>query len=481
MSITGYLAGARQRLFEFGAFVEREPDSLPPRLQMWADWMAEREEPGLTTWVAFAVNPEENRPEGLLDDLVTMSRNLSAVARTDVLAVLVIVVDRPLTREQYDRWQAAKFHVGPVRVVPWVVDLTRNHLFQHEGLPRGIDPDLAMLVAPEPPIQIEEPAVEERPRRLRIPEAWVTVALLAIVTGIWLAMTIAGGSLDATKDDMNLLAAWGAMTRPEMWTEGAYWRLFTAAWVHIGIEHLFMNGMSLWFVGRVVEALFGHGRMLVIYLVSAVAGSVASAMLGPALVIGAGASGAIFGLVGAIVWYRISSPLRTRIAWRPLLVTLAANLGLGLALYKYVDNWNHLGGLAGGLLAAAAVGVPTVPQLPKPRFRLTGLVHVALAIVLVAASAWVVAGKVDLPGPGRQLARTSELVDAGRFVEAEPGLRAAVADQPNEPYLRYLLAFALYQQGKCREAQGEMNYVLSQDPDVPEYRELQAAIKACLH
>lgn len=481
--ITGYLAGTRQRFLEFGGFSERDPESISPMLQYHAEWMAERAEPGLTSWVAFLVDPADDRVAGLLDELAGMARSLAGTARTDVLALLVVVVSRPVTRQQYDRWQQGKFNVGPVRVVPWVVDLARNQLFPHEGLPMGIDPDLALLVAPEPPpepVHVQYTAEAPRRRGPRLPEFWLTLSLLAVLGAVWVAMTIAGGSLEATKDT-ELLIAWGAVNRPFLFMNREYWRLFTAAFLHIGLEHLVMNGLSLWFVGRAVEALFGRWRMVLIYLVAAVAGSVASTVLGPPIVVGAGASGAVFGLVGAIIWFRISSPMRHRIAWRPLLVTLVLNLGLGLALYHYIDNWNHLGGLVGGMVAAFAVGAPTVEGLALPRFRLPGPARWVAALALLALSVAPVAGYVELPGRGRDLARAMEALEDGRYAQAEQGLRRAVASMPDNPYLRYLLTHALYQQGKCREAQGELNYLLAMEPRDPDVLQLKDAIRACLH
>jgi membrane associated rhomboid family serine protease len=480
--IASYLQGARQRFTEFGGFTVYDPSALPETASAWADCLLVRAEPGLITLVA----PVPVGPEGAVrrtgEELAGLAERLAAESKAEALLVLLILSDVPLTKEQYDRWQDLRMAHRTVRLVPWVVDLPRHRLFEHTGPPFGIDPDLAILAAPEE----DETNVPEPPRAHVAAEppkpfwrmAPVTVGLIALMVLIWVAMTAAGRSLQAT-EEIDLLTRWGAQARPEIWLEGEYWRLFTANFLHIGLVHLAMNMFSLWVVGRVVELIYGSGRMLVIYLLSGVLAAAASAVLGPPVALSAGASGAILGLVGALLWFRFSSPLGERISLRQLLIVLGINLAVDLAAWKLIDNYNHLGGLVGGILAAMAVGVPAIDGLPWPKFRFGRWGHVALATVLLVACTALSAGAFELPGPGRDLARASDALDAGRWAEAESGFRKAVERQGDEPMPRLGLAWALYKQGRCQEAQAELTRAAAVAGDLASVSDMVTAINQC--
>lgn len=124
--------------------------------------------------------------------------------------------------------------------------------------------------------------------------SWIVLALNIIV---WLLMTLGGGSTD-----IRVLVHFGAKV-PWLVAGGEYWRLFTAIFLHIGFLHLAFNSYALYSLGPQVETLYGRNRFLMIYLLSGLAGSVASYVLSAS--VSAGASGAIFGLVGALTVYLI--------------------------------------------------------------------------------------------------------------------------------------------------------------------------------
>jgi len=470
--ITVYLQGVLQRFIEFGGFERLPPEAMPETLGEWAEDVLIRRDAGLVTLVAFVPWAMEGALRIARDELATLVDREAAVSEAAGLGLLVIVLDRPLTSEEYDRWQGLAVRQGTVRVVPWVVDLARGRLFPHRGPSYGIDPDLAMLAAPEP---VEHPPA---PQPVRRPVPWATAGLLGVIVGVWLVVTLLGGSIHAT-EQTDVLIRWGAVVRPDLFLTGQFWRLLTAAFLHIGLPHLMVNGLSLWWVGGAVETLFGPWRMLYIFLVAAVFGSAASSLLGPPVMVGAGASGGLFGLLGAIIWYRLSSPLGERIPWRPLLTTLGINLLFGLLLYQNIDNWNHLGGLLGGFLAAVAVGVPVVQGLPAPRLRLPRPLQVAAVAVLLLLTGSLVTGWVQVPGPARDLAQAIVALNEGRPADAEPLLARVVRRQPNDPRIRYFLIWTYYELGRCREAQMQLDRFLELAPNSPMRAELQEVVGSC--
>ncbi len=142
---------------------------------------------------------------------------------------------------------------------------------------------------------------------------------------------------------------------------GEVWRLFTAMFLHIGAVHLISNLIGLLMLGPIIEGHFGHWRFAAIYLLGGLLGSIASFAFSPAL--SAGASGAIFGLLGATLLYfyrfRENFGQRGRDILQSMFVVLVLNLFVGVSANN-VDNWGHVGGLIGGLLM-------TVGLLPRYR------------------------------------------------------------------------------------------------------------------
>ena len=132
---------------------------------------------------------------------------------------------------------------------------------------------------------------------------------------------------------------------------GEVWRLFTAMFLHIGAVHLISNLIGLLMLGPIIEGHFGHWRFAVIYLLGGLLGSVASFAFSPAL--SAGASGAIFALLGSTVLYfyrfRENFGKQGRDILQSMVVVLVLNLFVGFTANN-VDNWGHIGGLVGGVI-----------------------------------------------------------------------------------------------------------------------------------
>ncbi len=137
---------------------------------------------------------------------------------------------------------------------------------------------------------------------------------------------------------------------------GEWWRLITPMFLHIGLLHIAVNSYSLFIFGPQVEAVFGYRRFLAVYLVSGAAGVVLSFALSPTPSVGA--SGAIFGLVGAMLVYffrhrRLFGELGRR---RLVDIAMVAGINLLIGLSPGIDNWGHIGGLLGGAILAWLIG-----------------------------------------------------------------------------------------------------------------------------
>lgn len=127
---------------------------------------------------------------------------------------------------------------------------------------------------------------------------------------------------------------------------GEYYRLLTAIFLHGGMLHLFFNMYSLYAIGPFVERFFGSLTFLSIYLSAGVAGSIASFVFSP-YVPSVGASGAIFGLAGALL--AISMRSKNMKLFQNIFLIILINLFIGLSVPN-IDNWGHIGGLVFGFL-----------------------------------------------------------------------------------------------------------------------------------
>jgi rhomboid protease GluP len=174
----------------------------------------------------------------------------------------------------------------------------------------------------------------------------LTRLLLVAIAAGFLAETLLGGS-----QEPRVLVLLGANV-PELVLRGELWRLAASLFLHIGIVHLLVNGWALFQLGTLFELLLGSVRLAVVYFGSGIAGSVASVLfLGDPFGISAGASGAIFGLLGALIAFLLRRRERLLPPAKSLLLQLggwaAFNVFLGFSLPS-IDNAAHLGGCAVG-------------------------------------------------------------------------------------------------------------------------------------
>jgi len=149
--------------------------------------------------------------------------------------------------------------------------------------------------------------------------------------------------------ESNMVAIrFGAIVPVLIWEMGEYYRLITSMFVHFGWMHLFMNLVGLFIFGTRVERYYGTGVFLLIYFVAGISGSFASLFLTPHPFIGAGASGAIYGLVGAAFSYtRYTGKSMDMINNYVVIVYILMGMLIGFVTPN-IGHWAHIGGLAGG-------------------------------------------------------------------------------------------------------------------------------------
>ena len=201
---------------------------------------------------------------------------------------------------------------------------------------------MSSVVDPSP----SPPGIRRRP--------YLTWTLLGVNLLLWLLVEMSGGSTNTS-----VLLNFGAMEAQHI-AAGDYWRLFTATFLHSGLMHLSFNCIALFIFGQQLEPIYGHGRFLAIYFIAGLAGSVTSYALSISAApntLGVGASGAIFGVLGALVaFYAIHRDRLGEIGRQSLtglLVIVAINVVFGFVV-PGVDNFAHIGGFVAGLLIGMA-------------------------------------------------------------------------------------------------------------------------------
>ncbi|HZO89218.1 MAG TPA: rhomboid family intramembrane serine protease [Chthonomonadaceae bacterium] len=234
--------------------------------------------------------------------------------------------------------------------------------------------------ADAPPFRIVEGGAARRLRetRERFQEAPIaTYLLLILMVAIFAAMYA------LSKGDVARLARLFGDKDNDLIRAGQAWRLVTAIFLHGNPTHLLVNGLSLYWLGIQMERLYGWRKYLIIFLAAGVSGYLLSFLLSPTPSLGA--SGAIFGLVGAGIVFPLRFPAlvppRARaLILRQLITVAVINLAIGLVSVLHVDNWAHLGGLAGGGFVALFLVPEALEQGPRSRAS-----DIAVSLAAIAA------------------------------------------------------------------------------------------------
>ncbi|MDP2305131.1 MAG: rhomboid family intramembrane serine protease [Pseudomonadota bacterium] len=220
----------------------------------------------------------------------------------------------------------------------------------------------------------------EPPRRGPLPKAWLDaerrfIVRLAqppratvVLLGLLIAIHVLGGVLVPSDSGTwqrifglrpaEIMVALGARDGALV-AEGEVWRLVSSGFLHWDVAHLFMNGLALWGLGRLCEVVFGPVRFFWLFLLCVIGGNVLS-QTAHVEIVSAGASGGVFGLLGALVAFGLSrraslSPPLREVFTKQLFPWILLNLGIGILL-PFIDNRAHIGGLVTGAVVALVLG-----------------------------------------------------------------------------------------------------------------------------
>lgn len=217
------------------------------------------------------------------------------------------------------------------------------------------------------------------------PRLYATPLFIIINTLVFLLMSFSGVSL--LTPELEELIPWGIKYCPLILNNNEWWRLFTCMFVHIGIIHFIINMVVLWLIGSITERSYGSIAFFLIYLVSGLAGSVASLFFN-AIGASAGASGAITGTIGALIPFMTNKDLALprSLTQRTVILTLLIS-GMALVfglLVKYIDNAGHIGGLLAGIGTGFILRRPLPPRNEEARRKkYLGVIGIGVLILIV--------------------------------------------------------------------------------------------------
>lgn len=295
-----------------------------------------------------------------------------------------------------------------------------------------------------------------------------TIKALLVINTLWFA-TMAGlsGIRSLFIPTSQILLSFGASSGAATIVDGQFWRILTSPFLHIGFLHLMMNCYVLWDVGPLVERLYGWRKFLVVYIISALGASLISLLCNP-LMVSAGASGAIFGILGALLAYlfvhRRALPADfVHIHSKIVCLFIACGFICGM-MAQGVDNAAHLGGLVIGAIAGFAL----MPRVPGD----TGFRKCDLFMVVLCGGVLLSLLKLDchLIGSDKLIIgdavyrQAVDLLQQDKSAQALPLLTQAVSDMPDVASVRRDRARAYSKLGRQEDALQDCSVAISLDP-----------------
>ncbi len=318
---------------------------------------------------------------------------------------------------------------------------------QNEAAKRGEDGDNAVQRVEAPPwVRSESTSMV------------VTQVIFGINVAVFLGMLFAGVSILDNPSGQDLVH-WGANYGPYT-VSGQWWRLLTCVFVHGSFIHIAFNMWCLWSLGSLAESLYGHWTFGAVYFIAGIAGSVVSIAWHPN-VLSVGASGAIFGIAGALLSsFYLGEFSMPRIAVMGTLRSVALFVGINLylgAVSSTTDNGAHVGGLVAGLILGALIA-KAAPHSDAVVPRIGVLLFGALLVF--GGVAWLHHSRAY----SSHLAKAQQFLAQDRTDQAIAELQSALRQQPGFIPVRITLARAYARKNDFTNAEAELKRVLAIDP-----------------
>jgi membrane associated rhomboid family serine protease/Tfp pilus assembly protein PilF len=286
----------------------------------------------------------------------------------------------------------------------------------------------------------------------------VTKVFFGICVAVFIAMGAATGGASITEPTGLQLVEWGANAK-NLTLGGQWWRLVTHMFVHIGVLHIFFNMWCLWDLGAMCESLYGRSTFAVVYLVTGIAGGLASIWWHP-IGVSAGASGAISGIVGALIasYYlgEFSLPRAVVTAHlRSLVMFVGYNFLYG-AIAGQVDNAAHIGGLVTGLVFGALIALVAPGRNLLPRIA----VVLTVSLAVLGCGGWLYRSRSYLIHYQRGMSSLQQ----GKMDQALDELRTTVRQRPDFAHAHLTLAQVHYIKNQLPQAEEEFRKAIALDP-----------------
>ncbi|UOQ47450.1 rhomboid family intramembrane serine protease [Gracilibacillus caseinilyticus] len=284
----------------------------------------------------------------------------------------------------------------------------------------------------------------------------LSYVLIAINIAVFVLVELMGGSTDP-----ETLIKFGAKYNPAM-MDGEWWRILSSMFLHIGVLHIGLNMMALYFVGTLVERIFGNYRFLIIYFLAGISGGIASFAFNAN--VAAGASGALFGLFGALLLFGLKNPkIFFKTIGMNVIFLVILNIIFGLSIQQ-VDNGAHLGGLIGGFLAAGVVQLPSMKKNWKQSLFFCAYLVYSVGLLFYG-----------IQNDQVQYNETVQLQHIQQLIEEERYQQVTESASKSLPYAEYYQAellfyrsFANIQLAEYDQAEQDLEVAVDKKPDFKE-------------
>lgn len=288
----------------------------------------------------------------------------------------------------------------------------------------------------------------------------LTYVIIGINVSIFILLFFIDKSLSFSP---KTLLQFGAKYNP-MIASGQYYRLITSMFLHSDITHLLFNMYALNILGQNVEFVYGKLKFIIIYLIAGIFGSLGSFILSQSIAVGA--SGAIFGLLGAYLYLYISRPKAFSGKYiKSLLTIIGINLLLGIIIPN-IDNWAHIWGLIGGFIISWAIGIKG-----EKTFTISKIFAQILTIVLICASLFT-GIKINQNSWEYNVYKGESYLSQNKITEAELQFIDGLSKNDNIEIFHYYLGYINLEKGDTEKAKYHFQKLVELNPRFTKEKEI---------